>query len=786
MQYGFFDNEKKEYVITSPDTPMPWINYLGTEDYASLISNNAGGYAFYRSASSRRMLRFRFNSIPRDRPGRYLYIRDNEDGDYWSASWQPVGKDLDEYRNECRHGLGYTRFISEYRGIKSNYRVFVPVDKPIEFWEMELENKSNRRRELSVFSYAEWCFWYMEQDLKNFQYILYTCRMDYEDNIIDYSIRLWPVEEPKAFMASVLPVESFDTDREEFIGGFNSESSPLAVERGKCSNSIAVGGNPCGALQNKVVLEPGEKKWVTFIVGIGDAKNEGKQYLDRYSSRNEIEKEFSRLGEYWEKRLHSFGCQTPSEDLNTMVNIWNQYQCHTTFNWSRSASFNEAGGRDGLGFRDTNQDTLGVVHVLPEQVKKKIVELFKGQLSEGYAMHGIRPFDWEQGRHNIPDREKIFSDDHLWLLISTGEYLRETGDLDFLLQEVPFADQGKASVYEHLKRALDFSRDNRGPHGLLLGLAADWNDCINLSGKGESVWSTFLYYRALKEFLQIARRLEQKEDLDKYEKYRIEIETILNEYAWDGNWFIRGYLDSGRKLGSVESDQSRIFLNSQTWAIVSGFSRDKKAQEALNSVDKYLATEHGNLLNYPAFKEPDSEVGAATTFPPGLKENGGIFCHANTWSIIAAALLGRGDKAFQYYQSYLPARNNERADEYTMEPYVYSQFITGAEHPYHFGRARNSWLTGTAAWSFRAVTNFILGVRAHYDGLLIDPCVPEDWEQFEVYREFRGKEFEISVKNPSGVNKGISEVKVNGEKIEGNLIFLEMMKKKNQVQVTMG
>ncbi|MFW6237743.1 MAG: GH36-type glycosyl hydrolase domain-containing protein, partial [Halanaerobiales bacterium] len=387
---------------------------------------------------------------------------------------------------------------------------------------------------------------------------------------------------------------------------------------------------------------------------------------------------------------------------------------------------------------------------------------------------------------NVPERGDVFSDDHLWLLLSTGEYLRETGDLSFLEEEVPFADREEAPVYEHLQRALEFSRDNRGPHGLLLGLAADWNDCINLEGKGESVWSTFLYYRALEEFLEMARRLDRKEDLEKFMEYRQEIEAVLNKYAWDGDWFMRGYLNSGRKLGSSESDQSQIFLNAQAWAAVSGFSRDDKALKAMNSVEEYLATEYGNVLNYPAFKEPDSEVGAATTFPPGLKENGGIFCHANTWSIIAEALLGRGEKAFQYYLNYLPACSNERADEYTMEPYVYSQFITGEEHPYHFGRARNSWLTGTAAWSFRAVTNFILGVRADYDGLIIDPCVPEDWEEFEVYRVFRGKEFEINVRNPDGVSKGIKEIGVNGKKIEGNMIPLDMMEEENNVQVVMG
>ena len=786
MKNGYFDDDKQEYVITNPDTPMSWINYLGTEDYGALISNNAAGYSFYKSAKSRRMLRFRFNSIPMDRPGRYIYIRDDVDGDYWSASWQPVGKNLEEYQNECRHGLGYTKFISDYKGITSNYRVFVPIDKPIELWEINLENNSDRTRELSIFSYGEWCFWYMEQDLKNFQYILYTCDMDYEDDIIDYSIKLWPPEKPKAFMASVLPAVSYDTDRKEFIGRYNSESNPRAVVRGECSNSIAVGGNPCAALQNKVVLKPGEQKRALFIVGMGEAREEGRKYKELYSSVDEVDREFAKVKQYWRKRLGGFSCNTPSAELNSMVNIWNQYQCHTTFNWSRSASFNEAGGRDGLGFRDTNQDTLGVVHIIPEKVRQKIVELLKGQLQEGYALHGIQPLEWEQGEHNIPSEEDIFSDDHLWLLVSTAAYLKETGNMNFLQEVIPYADTGEDTVYEHLKKALEFSYGQRGPHGLLLGLAADWNDCINLKGSGESIWTTFLYYRGLQEFIAMAERIGNQEDVTRFQGIKEEMEELLTEYAWDGEWFLRGYLDSGRKLGSRQSDQAKIFLNAQTWAVVSGFDRGEKAVQAMDKVEEYLATPYGNVLNYPAFSEIDEEVGAATSFPPGLKENGGIFCHANTWSIIAEAVLGRGDKAFKYYMSYLPAARNDDAEEYTMEPYVYSQFITGKEHPHYFGRARNSWLTGTAAWSFWAVTNYILGLRADYEGLIVDPCIPAHWDNFSVTRNYRGCKLEISFENPDNVNRGVHRLILNGQEISGNVVTDDNLKEENSLRVVMG
>lgn len=786
MKYGYFDNENREYVVIKPDTPMSWINYLGTPEYGALISNNASGYSFYRSPALQRLLRFRFNSIPMDRPGRYIYIRDDKDGDYWSASWQPVAKDLEEYKTECRHGMGYTRFISEYRGIKSNYRVFVPLNEPIEFWELELENKSDEVRDLSIFSYAEFCFWNIEQDLKNFQYILYTCRMDYLDEIIDYTLLFAGGEEPKAFMSSTLPVSGFDTDRDVFIGNYHHEGNPAAVERGQCFNSIASGGNPCAALHNKIQLKPGAKKWLLFIVGIGDARKEGRQYKERYSTREEVEKEFQAVQEYWRKRMSNYRCETPSWEVNTMVNIWNQYQCHMTFNWSRSASFNEAGGRDGIGYRDTNQDTLGVVHAIPEEVKAKLIHLLKAQLSEGYAIHNFQPLVLQQGEHNVIPRERIYSDDHLWLLLSVGAYLRETGDLDFLEEVVPYADKGADTVYNHLKQALEFSWKNRGPHGFLYGMAADWNDCINLKGEGESIWSTFLFYRAIQEFLAMAERKGREGDKKHYEEYAGIIRENLAHKAWDGEWFIRGYLDSGRKLGSAESEGSKIFLNTQSWAVVSGAFKDEKACKAMDSVNKYLATEHGLLLNYPAFREFDEEIGAITSFPAGLKENGAIFCHANTWAVIAEAMLGNGDRAFEYYLSYLPARHNDMADKYTMEPYVYCQFITGKEHPYHFGRARNSWLTGTAAWSFVAISQYILGVRADYDGLIVNPVIPREWESYTVYRKFRGKDFYIEVKNPDKVSTGVKELRVNGELLEGNLIPLDVMREENQVEVIMG
>jgi len=785
MHYGYFDNANQEYVIERPDTPASWLNYLGTSEYCGIISNNAAGYSFYQSSKHGRLLRFRFNSLPMDRPGRYIYIRDEADGDYWSATWQPVGKPLEAQKSVCRHGLGYSTFSSEYRSIHTRMRVFVPVDKPMEFWELEIENRGDQTRELSLFGYAEWCLWDSFKDSLDFQYILHTCRMGCVDGIIDYSIRLWDQREPKAYFASSLPVVGFDTDRDAFMGLYRHEGSPQAVSEGACRDSIALGGNPCAALQSRLTLKPGEKARAVYILGMGDASIEGRAHRERFSDARQVDAEFDRVRQYWKIRLSAWQCNLPDPEVNSMMQVWNQYQCHTTFNWSRAASFIEAGGRDGLGFRDSNQDVLAVVHALPAEVKAKLVDLLKGQLADGSAMHHIQPLTWSQGPHNIPQEGMVWSDDHLWLLISIPSYLRETGDFEFLNQRHAFADREEGSVYEHLKRALQFSWGKRGQHGLLLGMMADWNDCINLKGKGESVWSTMLYHLALTEMITLASRLGRKEDEETFSMWRTVIADTLATHAWDGKWFLRGYLDSGRKLGSHQSEQSKIFINTQSWAVLSGAATHGQALQAMDSLREHLATEHGIVKNAPAFQEMDDEIGAVTTFPAGLKENGGIFCHSNTWAIVAEAMLGRGDRAFEYYRAFLPAAKNDSAEIYTMEPYVYSQFITGREHP-KFGRARNSWLTGTAAWAFVAMSQYILGIRADYDGLIIDPVIPAKWDGFSVTRRFRGAEIEIEVTNPDHVSRGVRSLVLNGEPLQGNLIAAGILKEINSVKVEMG
>jgi N,N'-diacetylchitobiose phosphorylase len=765
MRYGYFDDSRRAYVIERPDTPMSWVNYLGTDEYCAIVSNNAAGYAFHRSPKSGRLLRFRFNSVPQDRPGRYFYLRDAEDGDVWSISWQPVAKPFRTPSGEvvrmegsdpkaeaasygAEHQPGVTSFFCEYKGIYARAEAFVPLGENAEVWAVTLENRSGRRRELDLFGYVEWCFWHISQDLLNFQYILYVCRMAESDGIIDYSLVLWPFEEPKGYFASTRAVDSFDTDREAFLGPYRHEGEPRGVRLGRLSGSLAVGGTPIGALHHHIVLEAGESTEITFIAGVGDAQTEGRRVRERFRAPNAVNEAKQAIAREWDRRLGHFQIKTPDPAVNSMGNVWNQVQCQTTFKWSRSASFNEAGGRDGLGYRDTCQDILGVLHSLGSSVKPRLLDLLRAQHSFGAAMHHVQPLSWTQGAHNVTPPH--FSDDHLWLLLTIPAFVRETGDFSILDEVVPYADLGEASIYQHLKKALDFSWESRGPHGLCLGLSADWNDCLNLRGKGESTFSTFLFVRALREFAWLTERTLQASparsvDLEHYRTLESAMVKAIDEHAWDGSWFVRGFVDSGRPIGSQHSLGSTIFLNAQSWAVLAEVGSVAQRVRAMDSVHEKLATEHGAVLNAPCYVDHDAEVGAITTFPPGLKENGGIFCHANTWPVVAEAMLGRGDRAFELYKAFLPAAKNDSADKYSMEPYAYAQFITGREHPYHFGRARNSWLTGTASWAYVALSQYILGVRADYDALVVDPVLPSEWREVEVTRVFRGATYHISI-----------------------------------------
>ncbi len=782
MQFGFFDDEKREYVITRPDTPAPWINYLGTSGYCAIISNNAGGYSFSQSPKSGRILRFRFNNVPEDRPGRYIYIRDREDGDYWSASWQPVAKPLKKFKTECRHGLGYTKISSLYKGIGAQVTYFVPEDRRCEVWALEIKNRSDKKRKIDIFSYAEFCFWDSELDMKDYQYILYTSKTCFRRGLIDYRLQFGNGKSKEAFFGSTEQIEGFDSVRESFIGQYRSEKNPVAVERGYCSSSVQEGGNPCGSLQIRMVLKPGESKRINFVMGEVDSPAEGGRIIRYFGKKDSVEKELEKINKLWSEKLNAMQCSTGIKTFDSIFNIWNQYQCHTTFNWSRSASYIEAGGRDGLGYRDSLQDILGVVHAIPEKVRTRLAELLKAQTSKGCAFHHIQPLTMKTGQGRFPAAGTVYSDDHLWLGIAVGAYIKETGDKKFLFENISYIDKGSDSVYGHLLKSVDFSLNNLGPHGLCLGLAADWNDCINLYGKGQSVWSTILLVKSLDEIIQLADYAGKKADALKLAKLKRKISDRINRVAWDGEWYLRAYVDSGRKVGSSSCREGKIFVNPQSWAVMSGIADTGKAKLCMDNVYRYLNTKFGIRLLSPAYAKYDREIGSITSFPMGLKENAGIFCHANPWVVIAECIMKNPERAFEYCSNILPSAYNAESDKRGAEPYVYSQFTTGKENS-NFGQTKNPWLTGTAAWCFIASANYILGIRPDFDGLVVEPCIPSKIRGFNVKRYFRGALYDIRVKRRKGLTCPF--ILLNGKEIKHGKIPLQKKGSENKVCVVL-
>ena len=785
MKYGYFDEEKKEYIITNPETPTPWINYLGSDKYCALISNNAGGYSFYLSPKTGRFMRFRYNNLPMDRPGRYLYIRDNASGDYWSTSWQPVGKDLKEYKNECRHGLGYTKIISTYANIESEVTYFVPLGENLEIWLLTVRNKDKKKRDLNIFSFAELAFWDAISDLTDFQYLLNVCRnrIIEDTQIIDYDVGTYvSLIRPRAYAFTTSPIVGWDGDRDVFIGPHRSEANPIAVTEGKSYNSKAIGGNPCISFNIKVDLKPNEEKTFLYVVGVGNASEEGVKMKKKYSDINNVHKEFKKLSDNWDNKLSSFSCKTPDTITNQMLNVLNQYQWHTTFNWSRSASYYESGThRDGLGYRDSHQDALAAIASVPKRVRQRIISLTGAIYQMGCASHIFQPLTGEGAGG------RDYSDDHLWLTLTTAAYIRETGDVAILDEVVRYFDgEEKDTVFDHLDRTIKYSLTKLGEHGLSLGLHADWNDTLNLSGKGESVWTTQLLYLVISEFEGLAELSGRKDAVNKYAPDKGKLLEAINKAGWDGEWYMRAYTHSGKKVGSKESKTGKIFLNPNTWAVMSGVADKEKAIKLMDAVHEVLYTKYGLMLLAPPFEEYDKELGLITLYPPAIKENGGIFAHANPWAVIAEAMLGRGELAFKYYRTIAPLAFNDIAEVKKTEPYIYVQFLAGKGHQ-HMGESRNSWLTGSASWNYVAATEYILGIRPDYKGLMIDPCIPKDWDGFTVKRKFRGTTYDIDIRNPNHVNKGIKEIKVDGKKIEGNILpVFKDDNKVHKVEVTMG
>lgn len=799
MQYGHFDNEKREYVIDRVDLPVSWTNYLGVKDLCVVVNHTAGGYMFYQSPEYHRVTRFRGNAVPMDRPGHYVYLRDAKDGDYWSISWQPVGKPLNQAKYTCRHGMSYTTYECDYKGIKASQTLMVPMDDAVELWDVRLKNTTDKERRLSVFSYCEFSFHHIMIDNQNFQMSLYCAGSSYDENIIEYD--LFYEEFGYQYFTSNVTPDGFDCLRDSFLGAYRTEDNPIAVERGTCSGSHELGNNHCGSLQKDLVLAPGEEVRLIFMLGEG-SREAGKKIREKYSDMANVDAAYAQLKDYWENKFAQLQIRTPNEGMNTLINTWNLYQAEVNIMFSRFASFIEVGGRTGLGYRDTAQDAMTIPHSNPEKCRQRIVELLRGLTTKGYGLHLFSPewFDPDAKKEKkkpfksptviptvnakdiVHGLEDACSDDALWLVPSIIEYIKETGETGFADETVTYADGGEGTVYEHMKRILDFSAEQVGATGICKGLRADWNDCLNLGG-GESAMVSFLHYWAICHFLQLAEYLGRTEDVEKYQAMRERVGNVCNRELWDKEWFIRGITKNGKKIGTSEDAEGKVHLESNAWAVLSGAADVEKGKRAMDSVDKYLFTSYGILLNAPSYTVPDDDIGFVTRVYPGLKENGSIFSHPNPWAWAAECVLGRGDRAMKFYNALCPYYQNNMIEIRQSEPYSYCQFVVGRDHT-AFGRARHPFMTGSGGWAYFSTTRYMLGIRPDFEHLTIDPCIPADWKEFSAVRRWRGAEYDIHVENPDGVMKGVQELYLDGEKVERIPVMAQGSR--HDVRVVMG
>ncbi len=799
MQYGHFDNEKREYVIDRVDLPVSWTNYLGVKDLCVVVNHTAGGYMFYQSPEYHRVTRFRGNAVPMDRPGHYVYLRDAEDGDYWSISWQPVGKPLDQAKYTCRHGMSYTTYECDYKGIKASQTLMVPMDDAVELWDVRLKNTTDKERRISVFSYCEFSFHHIMIDNQNFQMSLYCAGSSYDENIIEYD--LFYEEFGYQYFTSNVTPDGFECLRDSFLGAYRTEDNPIAVEHGTCSGSHELGNNHCGSLQKDLVLAPGEEVRLIFMLGEGN-REAGKKIREKYSDMANVDAAYAQLKDYWENKFAQLQIKTPNEGMNTLINTWNLYQAEVNIMFSRFASFIEVGGRTGLGYRDTAQDAMTIPHSNPEKCRQRIVELLRGLTTKGYGLHLFSPewFDPDAKKEKkkpfksptviptvnakaiVHGLEDACSDDALWLVPSIIEYIKETGETGFADETVTYADGGEGTVYEHMKRILDFSAEQVGATGICKGLRADWNDCLNLGG-GESAMVSFLHYWAICHFLQLAEYLGRTEDVEKYQAMRERVGNVCNRELWDKEWFIRGITKNGKKIGTSEDAEGKVHLESNAWAVLSGAADVEKGKRAMDSVDKYLFTPYGILLNAPSYTVPDDDIGFVTRVYPGLKENGSIFSHPNPWAWAAECVLGRGDRAMKFYNALCPYYQNNMIEIRQSEPYSYCQFVVGRDHT-AFGRARHPFMTGSGGWAYFSATRYMLGIRPDFEHLTIDPCIPADWKEFSAVRRWRGAEYDIHVENPDGVMKGVQELYLDGEKVERIPVMAQGSR--HDVRVVMG
>ncbi|MFW6386038.1 MAG: GH36-type glycosyl hydrolase domain-containing protein [Candidatus Hadarchaeota archaeon] len=796
-RYGYFDQENGEYVIQRPDTPTPWMNYLGEDEYVAMISNTGGGYSFYKDPRYRRILRYRYNNVPMDSGARALYLR-RGNGDYWSPTWQPVKEQLDEY--ECRHGVNYTKIRSSYENIETEVTYFVPINESLEVWRVNISNGTEERVDLKLFSLVEFCLWDAFDDMTNFQRNYNTGEVEVDGNVIYHKTEYRERRNHFAFFACSEDIKGFDTQRKAFLGSYRGFDEPIVVEKGESCNSIAHGWSPIGSHEIDLSLEPNESKEVVFLLGYSENSVEEKfsdenkinkslvrSEIDRYLDTENLDEAFEELKSFWKSRFSSFKVDTPDEDVNKMVNLWTPYQCMMTFNLARSASFYESGVTRGIGFRDSNQDLLSVIHMIPERAKERILDLAATQKKDGGAYHQYQPLT-KEGNEAIGSG---FNDDPLWLILSISAYIKETGDYSILREQVVYENEEgtEQPLYDHLERGIQYTLDRLGPHGLPLVGHADWNDCLNLNcfsdnpdesfqthedkaagDTAESIFIAGLFTLVANEMAEISENIEELKDPSVYRGYAESMKETVKDVGWDGDWFLRAYDHFGDKVGSNECEEGKIFIETQGVCPMAGIGlEDGKAERALDSVRKHLVTDHGIVLHQPPFTSYKKRLGEISTYPPGYKENGSVFCHTNPWIMISETKVGRGDRAFDYYKRICPSVRESMSDVHGCEPYVYAQTIAGPDAPTE-GEAKNSWLTGTAAWNWVAITEWILGIRPDHGGLRIDPCIPSDWDSYEVEREFRGSKYRIHVKNPEGVSKGISSIEVDGEEIDGNLI----------------
>ncbi len=797
MNYGYFDEKAKEYVITRPDTPSAWANYLGSPEYGAIISNNAGGYSFVKSGANGRVIRYRFNSVAMDQPGRYVYVKDLEDGDFWSASWAPVCKPLENYKSECHHGTAYTVINSEYKGIKTETLYYVPKDATYEVWNCKVTNTDSKPRKLAVTGYCEFVNDNnYEQDQVNLQYTLFITHTYFGGNLVlqRQNENYHDPNKERFLGLAGQKVDKYCGDRDKFVGSYRGYHNPVGIEAG-LTNDLNYCGNSCGALESDVTLAPGETKVFTYVLG-QKPEAVAKEIIAKYEDASVVEKELAELKAYWHAKLENLVVKTPDENFNNMVNVWNAYNCFITFTWSRAASFQYCGLRNGFGYRDTVQDIQGIIHLAPEMAADQIRFMLSAQVTNGAGLPLVK-YTHTPGKENHPDENDEHSvyaketghpsyraDDALWLFPTVYKYISESGNIAFLDEEIFYAnDDEKGTVYDHLKRAIDFSMTHLGNHGMPAGLHADWNDCLRLGKKGESTFVAFQLVYAIKILRKYAV-IKNDTDYIKYlDEINAKLDTILAD-CWNEDRWIRGYMENGTVIGNRNDKEASMWLNPQSWSVIADFGTKEQQELAMDSVERELNTPYGAMVMYPSYEYHAFDGALAVCFNKTIKENAGIFSQPQGWLILAESKLGHGDRAYKYWTEAAPATYNDNAELRELEPYVYGQFVEGKDSPFA-GRAHVHWLTGTASTVMVGTTEGILGLNPEAEGIVIDPSIPSEWKSYSLKKNFRGKILNVTVNNPNGSQHGVKSVTVNGEKIEGLLIKEAILKDTNEVVIEM-